>query len=390
MENKMYARDLYDKINYNIIFKFLSFTWILSIPFKNAIFQASVVLIPIFFFYHLFKTKNFNILAENLKETKYLFIGFCFIIFAMIFSNAINPEYLDKKSWHTIFSFVYKYGLIFIILAYFYKLEFFRKSDILIVVFASFSLLLLAGIYQFIQNPTIVTGEGVTGSLNNRNAFGLMMGMGFVLTLCILKYKRNIALLLIILFSFFMIFSFSRSSWIASICSFIVLLLLNYKRIKFSHIIYFLFFICFLFVLYFSFDSFQNRFEQLLHGNSSDRTIIWLYTIEFIKEKLFFGYGLNSFKNLPNDFLHKFPDPHNSVLEILLYTGLFGLISCIFTILVIFKKIYESKNFILFPIATYFIIVTQFDFGAYGSKEVLSFLTIFVFFVYADDFRKIK
>lgn len=382
--------NLYNKMNHVAIFKFLIFIWILSIPFKNAIFQVSLVLIPIFFLYHLFKTKNFNILVENLKETKYLFIGFSFIIFIMILSNSINPEYIDKKSWHTIFSFVYKYGLMFIILAYFYKLEFFEKRDIIIVVLSSFSLLLLSGSYQFIQNPTIIMGEGITGSLNNRNAFGLMMGMGFVLSLCILKFKRNIALFLIILFLFFMIFSFSRSSWVASICSFIVLLLLNYKTIKLSHITYFLCFLCFLLLLYFSFDSFQYRFEQLLNGNSSNRATIWLYTLEFIKEKLFFGYGLNSFKNLPNEFLNEFTDPHNSILEILLYTGLFGLISCLFTIFVVLKKIYCSGNFILFPIATYFIVVSQFDFGAYGSKELLSFLTIFVFLVYSDNFRRIK
>lgn len=68
--------NLYNKMNHVAIFKFLIFIWILSIPFKNAIFQVSLVLIPIFFLYHLFKTKNFNILVENLKETKYLFIGF--------------------------------------------------------------------------------------------------------------------------------------------------------------------------------------------------------------------------------------------------------------------------------------------------------------------------
>ncbi|MGD9625325.1 MAG: hypothetical protein AB7U51_11785 [Arcobacter sp.] len=33
----------------------------------------------------------------------------------------------------------------------------------------------------------------------------------------------------------------------------------------------------------------------------------------------------------------------------------------------------------------YFIIVTQFDFGTYGSKELLIFLTIFV---YSDNFKK--
>ncbi|MGE3299727.1 MAG: O-antigen ligase family protein, partial [Arcobacter sp.] len=233
-----------------------------------------------------------------------------------------------------------------------------------------------------------VMGEGIKGTLNNRNAFGLMMGMGFVTSFYLLNYKRNLGLVLLLLFSFFMIFSFSRSSWVASSFSFIILLALNYKNIKISHIVYFSFFMIFLALLYFSFDSFQHRFEQLLNGNSSNRTTIWLYTIEFIKEKIFFGYGLNSFKNLPNDFLNQFPDPHNSILEILLYTGLFGLISCVFTIFVVLKKIYDSKNFILFPIATYFIVVTQFDFGAYGSKELLSFLTIFVFFVYADSFRK--
>ena len=383
--------DIYHKVNYNNIFKILVSIWILSIPFKNVIFQISILLIPIFFAYYLFKTKQFSILIANLKETKYLFIGFCFIIFSMILSNLLNPEFLDKKSWHTIYMFVIRYGLIFVILAYFYRLEFFTKKEILVVVVFSLSVLLCTGIYQILQEPNVIVKEGITGTLNNRNAFGLMMGMGVVLSLCLIKYKRIFALsLLLLLFSFFMIFSFCRSSWVASSFSFIVLLLFNYKNIKVSHFIYFLSFLLFLTLLYFSFDSFQNRFEELLNGNSSNRTTIWMYTLEFIKEKLFFGYGLNSFKNLPNEFLNQFPDPHNSALEILLYTGLFGLISCVFTIFVVLKKIYESKNFILFPIVTYFIVVTQFDFGAYGSKELLSFLTIFVFFVYADSFRKEK
>lgn len=120
--------NLYNKINPSSIFKFLIFIWILSIPFKNAVFQISIVLISIFFLYHLLKTRSFNILFDNLKETKNLFIGFSFIIFAMILSNLLNPEFLDKKSWHTIFSFIFRYGLILIILAYFYRLDFFKKK----------------------------------------------------------------------------------------------------------------------------------------------------------------------------------------------------------------------------------------------------------------------
>ncbi len=376
-------------ITYENFLKILIYIWILSIPFKNAFFQGSLICIISFFFYYLFKTKKFQPLIENLKETKKLFIGFCFIIFAMLLSNLLNPEFLDKKSWHIIFSFIYKYGLIFVILAYFYRLEFFTKKEILIVVIFSFLILLFTGIYQVLLEPDVIK-KGITGTLDNRNAFGLMMGMGVVLSLYLIRFEKNFALFFLLLFSFFMIFSFSRSSWVASSVSFIILLILNYKNIKISHIVYCLFFISFLILLYLSFDSFQNRFEQLLNGESSNRTTIWFYTIEFIKEKFLFGYGLNSFKNLPNDFLNQFPDPHNSVLEILLYTGLFGLISCIFTIFIVLRKIYKSKNFMLFSIATYFIVVTQFDFGAYGSKELLSFLTIFVFFVYADSFRKVE
>ena len=186
--------DIYHKVNYNNIFKILISIWILSIPFKNVIFQISILLIPTFFAYYLFKTKQFSTLIANLKETKYLFVGFCFIVFSMILSNLLNPEFLDKKSWHTIYMFVIRYGLIFVILAYFYRLEFFTKKEILVLVVFSLSVLLCTGIYQILQEPTVIIKEGITGTLNNRNAFGLMMGMGVVLSLCLIKYKRIFAL----------------------------------------------------------------------------------------------------------------------------------------------------------------------------------------------------
>lgn len=370
------------------IFKFFVFLWIMSIPFKNVIFQFSTFSIIAFFIYYLAKTKNFSLLFENLNKTKCLAIGFSLIIFSLCISNLLNHEYLTDKSWYKTFMFVIRFGLIFIILAYFYKLDFFTKKDIVIVCLFSFLFLLSTGLYQIIFDPNVIKGIGITGTLDNRNAFGLMMGMGFVLSISLLKYNKNLALLLVFMFSFFMLFSLSRSSWVASTCATIILIAINYKELRFKHLLYFLIFIFFLIAIYFSFDSIQNRFAQLIEGNSSHRTTIWLHTIEFIKEKLLFGYGLNSFSKLPDEFLNQFPDPHNSTLEILLYTGLFGLISALFTISVVIFKIIQTKNYNLLPIAMYFIVVTQFDFGAYGSKELLSFLTIFVFFVYADSFKK--
>ena len=102
------------KVNYRLndmlIFNFFMSMWILSIPFKNAIFQGSVFFMILFFFYHLFKTKKVDILIENLKETKYLALGFLFIALSMLVSNLLNPEYLREKSWHITFMFIIRYG----------------------------------------------------------------------------------------------------------------------------------------------------------------------------------------------------------------------------------------------------------------------------------------
>lgn len=378
------------KFNQQVFFRLLLAIWILSIPFKNAIYQGSTILLVLFFFYHIFKTKNYSILMENWKETKLLSIGFYCIILSMIITNTLNLDMLDKKSWHIIYMFLIRYGLVFIALAYFYKLNFFNKKEIITTVIVSLSFLMLTGLYQIIGNPNILSGSGITGTLDNRNAFGLFMGMGFVTSLLLIKEKSNLGFLLLLLFCFFMIFSFSRSSWVASFCSSSLLLILNYKNVRKVHFMYFLIFCLGIGILFSSFDSFQNRFTQLLEGNSSHRTIIWSHTLTFIKESLFYGYGMDSWKNLPDELLNRFPDPHNLFLEILIYTGLIGLVSCLFSIIVILIKIIKTKQLILLPIATYFLVVTQFDFGAYGSKELLSFLTIFVFILYSNNFKLTK
>ena len=373
-----------------VILKIILFCWILAIPFKNAIYQMGVALLILYFLIELFKTRKFEILIDNLKKTKYLTIGFFLIILSMIFSNLFNLEYLDKKSWHLIFVFFLRYGLVFIILAYYYKLKSFSKKELLLVLYLSFSFVALTGIFETIKNPEVILGLGLTGTLDNRNAFGLFMGMGFVLSLLLVEKNKNLAFFLLLIFSFLMLFSFSRSSWVASLGASFVFILINYKKIRVTHFIYLFVFIIFLFLLYLTFESIQLRVAQLLEGNSSNRTTIWMHTILFIKEKLYFGYGLDSWMNLGDPYLKQFPDPHNMVLEITLYTGLVGLFFVFFTISNVLLEIFKQKNYIFFPIAAYFLIVTQFDFGAFYSKEILSFLTIFVFFVYSKKFEESK
>lgn len=374
----------------NLIFKSILFIWILSIPFKNAIYQISVLLLIVMFIYHLVNTMRFDILIENFKKTKYLFIGFCFIVISMCISNLLNAEYLTSKSWYTVGMFIIRYGIIFIVLSYFYKLDYFKKEEVVITILLSLSLVMFTGFYQIIYNLNVLDSEGITGVLSNRNIFGLFMGMGLVLSILLLINKKILAFFLILAFSFFMIFSFSRSAWVSSIFAFLVFLIINYKKIKLNHLVYLVTFLFIILLIYLNFDSFQNRIRLLLDGYSSDRDLIWMHTITFIKEKIVFGYGMNSFKNLPDPLLQIYVAPHNMILENLIFIGTIGLLSFIFTFFIILRNIIITRNLILLPIASYFLIVTQFDFSVFSSKELLSFFTIFVFFVYADNFKVVK
>lgn len=384
------GRFLNFEMNEQLLFKSFLFLWIMSIPFKNVVFQISSVLMIVYFVYHIFKTKSFMVLKSNFNQTVFLFVGFVLIIFTMLLANISNLEILDKKSWSLIFMFIYRYGLMFIILAYFYKFDYFSKRDIVIFSTLSFFYLGLTGVYQVLNHPEVILGEGIVGTLDNRNAFGLSIGMGFVLSLLLIQDRKLLGFFLISFFTFLMIFSFCRSSWVASFSATSLFCLLNYKQFRLKHLGFLALFLGFLLILYFSFDSFQTRFAQLLEGNSSNRTMIWQHTIVLIQKSFLVGYGMDSWKNLGDEFLLQFSDSHNMILEILIKTGVIGLIACFFTIGVVLIKIFKTRNYILLPIATYFLVITQFDFGAFGSKELLSFLTIFVFYIYSDSFKLAK
>ncbi len=372
--------------NKNLL-KFFLFIWVISIPFKNSIYHISVFLLIMYFLLHLGITKKVHILFANVKKTISLTIGFFLLILCMHISNFSNLDSIDIKSWYLLYMFIIRYGLIFVLLSYFYKLNFFEKKELVQWLFCSFCALALTGVYQLIIEPNILLGQGIQGTLSNRNAFGLFVGMGFVLSLfTTLHYKTGF--FLSTLFLVLMLFSFSRSSWVASFISSLLFIALNYKIIKLKHFLYFIFLVSLLLFMYFYFDSFQHRFDQLIHGDSSNRTTIWIRAIDFIKEKFYFGYGLDSFKYLPDLSISQYRDPHNMVLEILISIGIVGFMIFLFTIIIILLKIYQDKNYLLYPMAAYFLIVTQFDFGAFASKELLSFLTIFVFYVYADHFRQ--
>lgn len=372
---------------YKLAFNIILFIWLCSIPFKNAIYQISTVLVLLFFVVHLIINKNYSVLIENFKKTKVLTVFIALILLSMCLANILNPELLAKKSWHYIISFFYRYVLVFIALAYFYRLKYFDKK-VLVDVFL-FGLLFVAAIaiFMLILNPDIVYG-GLKGTFDNRNAMGLAMSLGVVFTLFILKDNIKLGLVLLAIFGFCMLFSFSRSGWITSFVAYMVFCISYYKKLDKRFFIIFGICILAVILLYFSIDIFQDRVNSLLKGNSSYRNNLWKFGLTQIPNNLFFGHGVSCWRNLnlPVD-IAAHTGLHNSTLEILLFTGIFGLMAWISAVLSVFYQILKDKNYIYLSLLLYFVVITQFDFSVFDSKELFSAVTIFMFLVYSDKFK---
>lgn len=372
---------------YKLAFNIILFIWLCSIPFKNAIYQISTVLVLLFFVVHLIINKNHSVLIENFKKTKVLTVFVVLILLSMCLANILNPELLAKKSWHYIISFFYRYVLVFIVLAYFYRLKYFDRK-VLVNIFL-FGLLFVAAIaiFMLILNPDIVYG-GLKGTFDNRNAMGLAMSLGVVFTLFILKDNIKLGLVLLTIFGFCMLFSFSRSGWVASFVAYMVFCISYYKKLDKRFFIIFGICILAVILLYFSIDIFQDRVNSLLKGNSSYRTNLWKFGLTQIPSNLFFGHGISCWRNLnlPAD-IAAHTGLHNSTLEILLFTGIFGLVAWISAVLSVFYQILKDKNYIYLSLLLYFVVITQFDFSVFDSKELFSAVTIFMFLVYSDKFK---
>lgn len=377
-----------DKVGF--AFKFLLLVWLCSVPFKNAIYQISTILLLVFCIWHFVYYKNYFILKENFNKTKILSFFVGLIILSMFLSNLLNLELLTKDSWKNTFSFIYRYAFVFIALAYFYYINLFSKKELIFMLLFGTIILAGTGIYECILNPNILYDNtiGLKGPLNNRNAMGLIMSASVVFSFFVLRKNLFIGFILLLIYGFCMLFSFSRSGWVASGFAFLIFLAINFKKLDRKFFLILALIIFTLFLIYLNIDSFHTRFNQLLAGQSSYRTELWKYGLSQIANQPFFGYGNSVWRSLdlPADIaIHT--GVHNSTIEILLFTGIFGLFAWICAVLVVFFEILKSKNFIYLPLLFYFVIITQFDFSVFDSKELFSYVTVFLFLVYSDKFR---
>lgn len=374
-----------------VIFNFILLIWILSIPFKNSVYQISTILIIVYFLIYVIKNKDFIYLKNIIMRFKDLFIIFLLIILSMTISNLAN-DVSKTDAWRIELSFIYRYAFIFFILIFLYSKEFFTKKYIFIYILISLSIQSFDGLYQSIYGYDIFLHNegsiilGLTGGTYNRNIFGLFMGIGVILSF--LAFKKNIYeknnIFIFILFALFIynsLFCYSRGVWVSIFAAFTFYFIVNLKNIKMEHFIILGIVFLTIILLFFNVELLNERFKQLMIGYSSSRTDIWLYALELIKQKPILGWGINSFSVRGwNDIT----SVHNHTLEIFLDTGIIGLL--LYTVLLglIVKELIKNKNYGLLSMLIYFFVWGIFGESIISGKTLLSTLTLFAFFAFSQ------
>ena len=81
--------------------------------------------------------------------------------------------------------------------------------------------------------------------------------------------------------------------------------------------------------------------ETLSQGDQAlgGREIIWLNYISLFLSNPLFGYGFSGFQHEAYKLIGMVSSPHNVILEVLLYTGIFG---TVFYIIFLFKIFYSA------------------------------------------------
>jgi O-antigen ligase len=377
---------------YENIYSLLLLIWCISIPFKNAIYQASTLALIIYFIIYVFIFKDLYSLKIIYLKYQDLFLSFIFILLSMSISNIIN-DVSKTDAWHIEVMYIFRYALIFLILIYFYSKNFFSKKTLILYVFLSLSIQLLDGLYQNIFGSDFFYNQvsndipgALIGGVFHRNIFGFLMGIGVLISFIFLKneitFKKEkfLYLIFLILFCYCSLLSYSRAIWLSLFIVGLIYILFSIKNIKLIYISYFIIGCFMIFLLFVNIESLNNRLGLLLEGNSAYRYDIWKKSIDLILEKPFFGWGIDSWGIIG---LNEFAAVHNSILEILLCTGIMGFIFFSNIFIRTIKFIYINRNLDLFLILIYFFISSLFDQSIFESKILLSSLTIFMFYIYS-------
>ena len=376
--------------------KFFFVIWVVFIPMKTSIYQISFAGVVGVFFAYLFLSSKISTLKSIFIENKNIISAFGLVLVSMTISNALSTE-TTIYSWSTQFHYLFRYFFMFIMLLFFHKEAIFSKNFILITVLIALCFQGIDGIYQslfgfdFIKNNAGSLLNGLSGATFNRNNFGFFMTIGTSICTGLLFYNKDYALtkihtsiliILLLVFLFNLIFTYSRASWLFYGVFVFILFIFDYKKISKKHLFIFLTIIVLTIFMFYYFDNLFLRLSQLLKMDDGGRYPIWNDALHLIKKNYIFGYGLMTYQYIASQPILSV---HNSILEILLFLGVFGFIAFTLLLYLIVSEIIKTKDYFYLAFFFAFLVITQFDNSIIKSISSLSTLSIFAFFIFVKN-----
>ena len=92
------------------------------------------------------------------------------------------------------------------------------------------------------------------------------------------------------------------------------------------------------------------------------------------------GYGPDAFKTVIHSSVNS---THNSFLEILLFTGIIGLVFFTFLIIKVYLEAKKNNNPIYISLFFALLFVSQFDHSIFTSKIFLTILVLYSFYIFS-------
>src|SRR5699024_9110868 len=322
-----------------LIFVLIDRTIIMNI---GTAFPAYVILIISFLYCGLYLTKLGISFNYNSKVLLYLVF---YLLFLIIYSLSTDLNDLNYALRILVYiSIIFLFGNIR------YS---FRNLLTLVLPFNIFS------VYLFVLWVISLETTKYSGIFGNPNTLGIVIYNILFLQIIIIlstksKFIKNIYVLLIIFNIILLYVSTSRAVWLASLVSVIVYLgydwLIRTKNnYKITYIITIIGILCFSYLyprLYKMDIGWKiNDFIVSITGKSffSGRQYLWAEIISVIDKKLLFGFGLSTSSK---ELLGTNHEAHNMFLNILLKTGLVGLITYSILLYVIWMALYPGNNIV--------------------------------------------
>jgi O-antigen ligase len=344
--------------------------------FQNVYIRAIDIVVFLFLLYSIFKTKA-------LFKSRTIFI----FIFFLIFSNLIN------------FNLVNNLGIIYLLRAvmYFLLLDFILKNSSVPfpekLIYTSLLLLLFTGFLQYFLYPDLRNLLYLGFDPHSYRLFGLFLDpnlIGIVFVWCFFwlanKLKnKNIKYCLLLLLTLFIaiLLTYSRTSYLALATGSIYWFAANYKNKYF-----FIAIILLLFVLIPFLPKHFGEGTNLLRINSlQGKKQSWNSGLKLFIKKPVFGYGFNNIPKLKaKNQQSEFKDNSaygldNSVLTLLVTTGIVGLVSYFGIFFILFKQ---------GQILQQIIVITYFIHTLFVNSLFTPGVFIFFILIYSSTQQKLK